>query len=65
MTQERIFDNRSNLRGKLITESNGDKTLFDKSNNRLGYYEVRTNKSFDRSNNFVGYGISNLHSLLK
>ena len=64
MARENIYDNRSSLRGTLITESNGDARLLDKNSRLVGTWRERDRKAYDSQSRMIGSSIAMLYSLL-
>jgi hypothetical protein len=64
MARENIYDNRSSLRGSLVTESNGDARLYDSNSRLVGVWRDRDGKAYDANSRLVGSSIGMLYSLL-
>lgn len=53
---EYIIYNKSNLRLGIMKPSGSKLYAFDKSNRRLGYWDERTNTTYDKNNKRMGKG---------
>lgn len=63
--KENITNNKGQLLGSVITESNGNLRAYSANGRYLGEYNSRDNRTFDSNGRLVGSGVGSLYGLIR